>query len=1474
MKITIKKFIITLGILAIISGIYFGLIPQILSSSFISAKVQNHILKNYGFNLTLDKYKIRTCLSPHLKIKAKDISLKNEQSSDFIQIQNLNTKINIFDLLVQTLSINKLDVDNINLSLKTDYSEKILSPKTIKFIKKTTLKNTNIRNLSINLQNQKLIEDIEISGSDIIISKFNANKKIKTNLSVFIKDKTHAGSLKANMNLKLPLSPQNIQKSSASININNLNLKTFSKTINHLTSNIENINGTLNLNLLKDNADFFSLDILSDKFKLKYANNNLPIYHTKPIEIKTIVSTTKDKITINSLKILSDLIKASVFGTINLEDNQNPDLNFSISLDKSNLQEIIKLLPPDKDLIPEINLYALKKHFINGETLAHLEISGKAIRPQINGNILLKDVYVIHPIKNAQKANIKLIFNRDKMTLETTVPTATKERVNANGSFELYDDKKCNLHIKSTSKIDLETAQTILNPLQEIIKTDFGPVPIMKLKGFGNIDLKVNGNKTEPHLTGLLNFSDAQASFNDMPNLVIKNGTGELVFSDTTTHFSTKNATLNSSPLFIEGDCDLLGKFNFNISTPKQNLNKTIADIRGNTLLKNINTYLEQIENIKGFGDISLNLYGDIKNINEIEFNKNIFTKGSIKLNAVTIKLKTIPQAISNIFGELNIENQDVMLDLYALLNKSKITINGKIKDSIANLMLKTKDFRLIDGIATLPIEQQRKILTLTNSNEIISLLPTINTNFTAKYKGNIELIEPKNIEAYGTIYSQTRPDFKKINYELSNSTLKFTPIKITCNDLNLDAVGTLTNILTESQTFSGKLNIQDFNLNLLNISTIKDFEQLKPLTNNLKKLEGHINLSSEIINNNVNANCDLKNIKLQNDKYTNEIINGKIQFKNNVINTNGINARFFDMPILLNGKISLLNNGDKSYNLLINAKPNQDFINTCYNQNALYPIKVKGDLTLNAEITGNQKHAQIKSDLLLEKDSSIYYMGATLGDKSNAVNLSSNITLKENGIKISNFNYDKIVHSLDNNKTIVPLLNINGSMNYAPNNIIKFDNLKIKSKMPVDAKIFNIIFRKPFVKQGIFTSDLTLNGNSIKPNFLGKLNITDINIPLFETNINNINFDFTPRYIYLTSKGDLLTNQTKLSATLKNNLTLPLHVENMNIHVAQLDVNKINQKIRHIEENNFKIHSTQNIIQPLDYTNFIIHNSTVTADTILIKDIIANNYTSNLEIGADKVLEIKTFNFDMAEGNVNGSITHNYKNNDVNINLNLHKANAEQIAKSLFNIKNQIYGLANGKVTLSCNAKTDKTCLATLNGNGNFEIQNGRMPKLGSLEYLLKASNLVNNGFSGLTISGLIDLLSPLKSGDFKTIHGNFKINNGIAENINIYSSGKDLNMYITGKYNLSTEIADFQIYGSLSKNVTTIFNKVKNLSLNTLLKTIPGIKENTNINFDSEISQIPNSNDINSIYKFFRAIINGDINGENFVKSFEWIE
>jgi hypothetical protein len=180
---------------------------------------------------------------------------------------------------------------------------------------------------------------------------------------------------------------------------------------------------------------------------------------------------------------------------------------------------------------------------------------------------------------------------------------------------------------------------------------------------------------------------------------------------------------------------------------------------------------------------------------------------------------------------------------------------------------------------------------------------------------------------------------------------------------------------------------------------------------------------------------------------------------------------------------------------------------------------------------------------------------------------------------------------------------------------------------------------------------------------------------------------------------------------------------------------------------------------------------------------------------------------------------------------------------------------------------------MQTLQGNGYFMAADGKMPKLGSLEYLLKAGNLLNSGLTGLSINGIIDLITPLKTGEFESISGDFHILNGIAQKIDIYSKGKDLNMYMTGAYNFSNAIADMRIFGSLSKSISNVFSKIKNASLNTLLNTIPGINSNeNNLKFQKEISKIPNEKNQSS--RIFTVDIYGDINGSNYVKSFKWIK
>lgn len=97
---------------------------------------------------------------------------------------------------------------------------------------------------------------------------------------------------------------------------------------------------------------------------------------------------------------------------------------------------------------------------------------------------------------------------------------------------------------------------------------------------------------------------------------------------------------------------------------------------------------------------------------------------------------------------------------------------------------------------------------------------------------------------------------------------------------------------------------------------------------------------------------------------------------------------------------------------------------------------------------------------------------------------------------------------------------------------------------------------------------------------------------------------------------------------------------------------------------------------------------------------------------------------------------------------------------------------------------------------------------------------------------------------------------------------------MYLTGSYNIATLVADMEVYGSLSKNFSTLLGRIGNASLNRLFSAIPGISINEiNPKSTSNINKIPNF-DKNNTLRVFKAEIYGDINGNNYVKSFRWIK
>lgn len=183
------------------------------------------------------------------------------------------------------------------------------------------------------------------------------------------------------------------------------------------------------------------------------------------------------------------------------------------------------------------------------------------------------------------------------------------------------------------------------------------------------------------------------------------------------------------------------------------------------------------------------------------------------------------------------------------------------------------------------------------------------------------------------------------------------------------------------------------------------------------------------------------------------------------------------------------------------------------------------------------------------------------------------------------------------------------GTVEFLPNNNVKFHNFRVKTQNPTDAKIFNIIFRKPLMKQGIFTSDLLINGTALAPKIIGKLDVTSIDMPFFDATIKDVNLDFKNDKIYITTKGTVLSNNLNLTAVMKNDLTLPYVFENIKLKLKDLNINNITDMIRDYESDMYRNKSAASNAAKFCLSQIVIKKAEVEADTVKVKNVSSRKF-------------------------------------------------------------------------------------------------------------------------------------------------------------------------------------------------------------------------------------------------------------------------
>ena len=101
-------------------------------------------------------------------------------------------------------------------------------------------------------------------------------------------------------------------------------------------------------------------------------------------------------------------------------------------------------------------------------------------------------------------------------------------------------------------------------------------------------------------------------------------------------------------------------------------------------------------------------------------------------------------------------------------------------------------------------------------------------------------------------------------------------------------------------------------------------------------------------------------------------------------------------------------------------------------------------------------------------------------------------------------------------------------------------------------------------------------------------------------------------------------------------------------------------------------------------------------------------------------------------------------------------------------------------------------------------------------------------------------------------------------------------MSLFLDGSYSILENYADIKIYGKLSQNISNALGALGNASINQFIEAIVQTSKNKNnkdLELQERLGKIPSIELENPEPRYFRAKVIGDINKDNYIKSFNWI-
>ncbi len=1499
-----KRFIKILVTLIIIESIYLYVFPLGLEKIAQSNRLQNIISSKTNIKAEYNKLKIKTHIKPDITIKTSKLSLTDKNiNQNVIYGSNITLKISLWDLIFKKINLKNLTADYINLNIERDKNgvfnfEKLFNSSGKKSFKAKIKKNNiNINNLNINIQDETLNKDYKITANPFLINA-EKNKKLEIKTVGNILSNQEKSDFDLDMIIKLPVSKApETDAIKGSCLIYNLDIKNFEPFIkNYVNKDIQQLQGIfeyIQISTVYENEH--NQIILNTKFKnlqFNYKDWEDKINASGENIVNGNIEIHNNLIKINSFNYKADKVNGNLDGKIITSKEQKPYLDLNIKVDNSKAENIVPLLPPNLP-VEYRTTGKIKRYGVFGDVEGKLNIKGNIPHPDITGYMTGKNVHILDKsLHKLHKGTINLNFDKRILNMDILVNLFDNQQAKVNGSIHMYRDGVNHVTVKTTDNIDFPLAQKIIIPISKVFNFQLGPITEMDItSGKGIIDLDIQGSMDFISINGYSSFDKAKLTYNGLFGEVY-NGKGRLDFKNDVITFKTERAFVKTNPLKINGKVRINGNLDFDIISEHAQADDLLEIINKSSLLKDVKEGLAVITGAKGVTQLFVNMKAKIVPVPfgqpplpPEEAFEDMKVKGSLYMFSDSCFIEGFKTPIESIKGIVDFTETEVNLnELTAVSGTSPLKISGKI---INDLQTKIPDINILITSNNVNLKDTIKFLTKSylypeNYPDLSSLYNIASKHdlyFTYKAK-SIDFLTDKAYAVMNFIPDKENNPIKAKSGRiiLDKSTVKVENVNADLLDANLTVNGEVLKVDTVNPVYNLKIHSDNVNLEKLNdINKITILPpQLKQIFNQFNNYKGKADINLNLMKNIPNGDILFKNISLNHIKtgIPFKFDNFKVFIKDNKILINSISADIGTMPFFGNLTISNLNK-IPAINGYYTSKITNTFIKNYLPKEFSQNLDFIGDIIFTGNISGNENSINFEPRFVMNPEADIIYQGANFGETAEKREFNGKFIIQKDKIDIKKFNYIKYINS-QNNKTYPMIFStLQGILTREGNNYVP-EKIDFKTNKNISARILNLFLKNPIIKQGTFNCDLKYDYDKVykTAKLLGSMDCRNLDLTLFDTLLKNIKINAQKDEININLFGYMADSKLNIKSAIVNNLTEKPKIKSLSIYSDYFDSNKF---LEHLSKINNAM-NTNNKIKNIDLAGLTIDNGSLEVKELTIRALMAENLKSDFSIDKNGIFTANNMQIDVGQGKINGKLSYNLTKDKLKGNFVLNNVDSNYVAQTMFAGENQIYGNANGEINIQTKGilQGNEEIIKNLSGDINFEILDGRMPKLGSLEYLLRAGNIIKSGITGLTLNSILEILNLVKTGYFSKITGSCSIKNGIADNIEIFSTGENLSLYIHGKYDIANTNADMEVLGKLSKRISTIFGKVGNTSLNTFFKLIPGISllDFGKKDFIENVEKIPSFTNGDYESRMFQAVIDGNINSSSYVQSFKWIK